>query len=1199
MELARRASWLSSLSLLVLITHVSGQQKHVDAPAPAATARVRQLLDEATQVSGAGGDTVALKLADGAVAAAQQAADTVGEAAAERKRASLLNKLDRRGDALAAWRSAAAASKRVADGPGEVEAVGWLALLDGAAQQPTLLRQALTVAQSETARPIAALSVLLDLGIELIDRSRHDDGRQVFEAALAIGGKFAPDSMDVASALGGLARIALGRGDLNGAQGFSERALALGQKLDPNSLAEATILNRLGEIAYRRGDLNGAGNYFRRAFELREKLAPDSIDMAASLTAIGLLTEAQGDLRAARGFHERSLAIKERLRPDSPTVATTLQNLGILLRRQGDFSKSEEYFNRALRIREKLSPDSLDVAAILTGLGNLANDRGQLSIARDYHQRALAIHERLAPNSLATSVSLNNLGSVAWDDGDLSAARDYFERALAIREKLSLRPPALATALDNLGLVARIQGDVQAATQYTRRSLALREQVASVSLEVATSLFHLAVLLSDNGDQDEARKLHERALSLRQQLAPDSLGVAESLTSLGILARARNDLTAARDLHQRALAVFERLAPDSLAVSSSLANLANVDLEEGNRSRARAYAQRAVAIREKLAPASLDLASVLRVFGRLASREGDLAGALEATRRAWAIVRAQATSVVGDEAQQAFHARWTSIGTELIQLQCARRAYDEAFGTLEEGRAQALLQMMAERGIVRRLAPADVWQRYQGAQAQSNRDGKALEAAGAAESRARQALEAEIVQQSAAFVVDEKRQLLAEREKATEQAGRIATQSRLEAEKRWREVRQTIEAAVPVPIGVSDARGALPVGTVLLAFSVGDDRSTVFVVERDGPVQAFPIDVSLKELTARVDFVRRSVSREAGVRALKLDASDDERVEAARALFRALLPATARRAVATADRLLISPDGVLWDLPFAVLVTNDQGRPEYLGLEKPIVYAQSLRTFAQGFQASSAARPVRPRVLVVGNPVYDQAVRRLQSRPASAAGSPMRGELALLTQDSDLPESLPYAEEEAKSVAALYRAKAATGIEPSEAWFRRGAADADVIHLATHGYFNPFRAVSSGLLLAAPDPDSPPGDTSRDGALQAWEVFVLQLRADLVVLSACQTGLGARVPGEGLIGLTRAFQVAGAASIIATQWRVADRRTATAMVRLHQHLLKGMSKDEALRQAMRALASDPATAHPYYWAPFVLVGDYRPLRWLR
>jgi CHAT domain-containing protein len=171
------------------------------------------------------------------------------------------------------------------------------------------------------------------------------------------------------------------------------------------------------------------------------------------------------------------------------------------------------------------------------------------------------------------------------------------------------------------------------------------------------------------------------------------------------------------------------------------------------------------------------------------------------------------------------------------------------------------------------------------------------------------------------------------------------------------------------------------------------------------------------------------------------------------------------------------------------------------------------------------------------------------------------------------------------------------GAEPTEAWFRQHAPDADIIHLATHGYFNPFRAVSSGLRLAVPERASSAADTDNDGALQAWEVFTkLQLRADLVVLSACQTGVGARVPGEGLVGLTRAFQVAGAASIVATQWRVADRSTARGMMTLHQQLRKGLGKDEALQQAMRNLAADPATADPYFWAPFVLIGDFHPLR---
>lgn len=93
------------------------------------------------------------------------------------------------------------------------------------------------------------------------------------------------------------------------------------------------------------------------------------------------------------------------------------------------------------------------------------------------------------------------------------------------------------------------------------------------------------------------------------------------------------------------------------------------------------------------------------------------------------------------------------------------------------------------------------------------------------------------------------------------------------------------------------------------------------------------------------------------------------------------------------------------------------------------------------------------------------------------------------------------------------------------------------------------------------------------------------------MLSACQTGEGLKVPGEGLVGLTRAFQVAGAASVVATQWNVADRSTETAMVAFHQRLRRGQAKDVALRGAMRKLAGDPSTAYPFYWTPFILVGD--------
>src|SRR5262249_29898160 len=156
------------------------------------------------------------------------------------------------------------------------------------------------------------------------------------------------------------------------------------------------------------------------------------------------------------------------------------------------------------------------------------------------------------------------------------------------------------------------------------------------------------------------------------------------------------------------------------------------------------------------------------------------------------------------------------------------------------------------------------------------------------------------------------------------------------------------------------------------------------------------------------------------------------------------------------------------------------------------------------------------------------------------------------------------------------------------AWFRQHVGQADIIHLATHGYFNPYRALSSGVMLAVPATKAAADGTANDGALQVWEVLSdLKINAELVVLSACETGVGESVRSEGLVGLTRAFQIAGAKSVAASQWQVADASTAELMVAFHEGLRAGQSKDEALRRAMVKLAGNPATAQPFHWAAFV------------
>src|SRR5207249_36082 len=138
----------------------------------------------------------------------------------------------------------------------------------------------------------------------------------------------------------------------------------------------------------------------------------------------------------------------------------------------------------------------------------------------------------------------------------------------------------------------------------------------------------------------------------------------------------------------------------------------------------------------------------------------------------------------------------------------------------------------------------------------------------------------------------------------------------------------------------------------------------------------------------------------------------------------------------------------------------------------------------------------------------------------------------------------------------------------------------------THGFFNPFAPQSSGVLLAVPEKAPPVGQYDNDGTLQSWEIWSLKLKADLVILSACETGRGAKVTGEGLIGLTRALQYAGAKTIVSSQWKVGDESTAALMTAFHKHLLAGVERDEALRQAMNDVAKSAAGnwSAPYHWA---------------
>jgi CHAT domain-containing protein len=191
---------------------------------------------------------------------------------------------------------------------------------------------------------------------------------------------------------------------------------------------------------------------------------------------------------------------------------------------------------------------------------------------------------------------------------------------------------------------------------------------------------------------------------------------------------------------------------------------------------------------------------------------------------------------------------------------------------------------------------------------------------------------------------------------------------------------------------------------------------------------------------------------------------------------------------------------------------------------------------------------------------------------------------------------LPNAENEVSAIGrAVADSRVHVGGRASEKAFKQEASEYRVLHLATHFLSDDIQPLYSKIVLAQED------DSQEDGYLQTYEIFNTRLNADLVVLSACNTGLGKLSRGEGLVGISRAFLYAGVPSLVVSLWSVDDESTSILMESFYQHLSEGLNKKQALRQAkldyLEAARRDKRD--PFYWAPFILVGDWSPVAGLQ
>jgi CHAT domain-containing protein/Tfp pilus assembly protein PilF len=929
---------------------------------------------------------------------------------------------------------------------------------------------------------------------------------------------------------------------------------------------EALILQERSEASLRQEDFTTMETDLRESLRLLRQAAPGSLMEAAAWHLLGRMERRRAAFAASEPDLRRALELRTRLAPDSLERAATLNNLGIIAMALGDLARSRPLFLQALALIRGRAPGSLDEAQLLNNLGLLARASGDSATAGSYFVQANHLLQRLDPEGEDLARNRTNLAAMASDRGDIALAEEYDQSALRYFEAKAPQGLETAKLLANLGILARERFNFEEAETLFRRALAIQRKRAPGSIEEASGLSNLAWILNEMDRLGEAEACARRALAIRSRETPGSPDVALSLSMLGAIAQKRGDYRTAASLGEQALALQRRVAPGTIQESDVAQFLGDVSLLRGRAAEAERYARQSLAIRRRLAPQSRLEAEALNLLGKALLRQGRAAAAGPPLAGAVDALEAQIGRLGGtEEARAGFQSRFAEIYQGLIAFQLAQGDAAAALHTLERWRARILLAQIAQRDLAFSAdVPAPLLARQ-----------RVLDRA-----------------------YEEKQEKIAQTDprRAADLEGLLVQLSRLRNE------RSSLEDSIvhaspryaslryPRPLDLAAARSALDPGSVWLSYFVGKDETFLFVVtaaasgEADG-LRVFPLAAGMETLAEET----------AVFRGLILRGREQKKVEPAllvqgRKLYD-LLIAPAAPWIDRGDRILISPDGPLHTLPFGALVRPGK-RPQYLLEWKPVHTVLSATLYAElkgsrrpnigGSGGSGGSGPL----VAFADPTY----RTLPgTAPASPEDPPLRRYRA------GLPP-LPGAREEVQVLSTLYGREALvyTGDAATKSRAERLPARLRCLHFACHALLDPRFPLDSALALATPKEGKVARAADDNGMLQAWEIFErLRIDADLVTLSACGTGLGRDAGGEGLIGLTRAFQYAGARSVLASLWAVSDHSTAALMSRFYTKLRAGSPKDLALAEAQRELLREGQFPHPYSWAAFELNGDWR------
>ncbi len=967
-----------------------------------------------------------------------------------------------------------------------------------------------------------------------------------------------------------------------------EEALKIYQKVG-DAKNSGLVYGRLGTVYRGWSEYQKAEEYYTKELEITRKIG-DVKTEGQIFGNLSLVHYLRGEYQKAMEYARKSLEIATRI-GDAWTEASALHTHGLVYWRWSQYKKAKEYYEKSIEVGGKVGDVGIE-GWDLNGLGIVYGTLGQYGKAVECREKSLAIAKKLGDLTMEQN-NLCGLGTINKDQGQYGKAVECREKSLEINRKigdLSMEE----WILGGLGSVFKDWGQYKEAVKYYETSLKIARKIGRVHAEAF--VFHcLGNVYKDWGHYHKATEYYEKGLEIMRKIG-DLQGEGWSLINLGSVYATSGETEKAQAHFEKGLAIYQKVGvPDHWPKNL----LAGLFMDQGALDKAEPWIKQAGydATRGRYCLLKSDFKKAEEYYTKLLK-------SAEQTRRADNLFTAYTgLGRAGEGIQDYEKARdFYTKGMELVEemrssLTPGQRAnfYDvkiNGFSRVEPAQGLTRVNMKLNQA-------ADTIASSEATRARAFSDRISLRS-----ESGHSGVPVKVIQEEEKLVsrlagLKQSRNTFdrvkspVEYDNISKEAEKAELDLNSFVDQLWKDYKAYAAVKFPRPVELKDS--AVRPDEYLLVFDVVGQGVAIKLIKGKEILETHFRRWEQKDMEADVKKFREPFEK------FDLQSFD---VALAKTLYLKLM-ANVISQVDPGTHLTIIPDGILASIPFEMLVMEGQPvwkkgnrgpYPEglkYVGDVYPISYTQSITALTLARTTGMKTKPGN-KLLVMADPVFDQDDPRVKKMAADKQAKLLETlpeKLMSIKNEVGLSfPRLPLTAELADSLQKMFagRSDLFTGLDArKEKLSQKALSDYGYIVFATHGYFGTDLPGIQEPILALTMVDQPEG---QDGFLRMSEVTGLNLNADVVALTACQTGLGKRISGEGTMGMGRAFQYAGARAVLMSLWSVSERSSVNLMEGFFRHLKEGKTKLEALKCA-RDDIRNAGYKHPFYWAPFILVGE--------